>query len=298
MDPKERADGIKSVNVKSRTGQPKGYPVRTVVDDEHSDWDVPFEGYDAPYHVDGFVLAHDYTKNPAFVTGVGPFHTKDWWADPEDISQVDFRNRTSFTGPMKFNDSGRPLNPMGRTGISGRGLLGKWGTNYAADPIITRINPETNVLEMVAIKRKDTGEWAIPGGMVDSGEVAISAGTREALEEAVDDTSYKFTMDGAEVIYQGYVDDPRNTDNSWMETSALHKHLADEEAEKIVLRVADNSDPNEIAGVKWMPLTKENLGKLYASHGVMVKEAMKRMEESSKIVIDEITATVRNRLEV
>ena len=33
---------------------------------------------------------------------------------------------------------GRPLNPVGRTGLAGRGILGKWGPNHAADPIVTR----------------------------------------------------------------------------------------------------------------------------------------------------------------
>ena len=28
---------------------------------------------------------------------------------------------------------------MGRTGIVGRGLLGKWGPNHAVDPIVTRL---------------------------------------------------------------------------------------------------------------------------------------------------------------
>ncbi len=72
---------------------------------------------------------------------------------------------------------GRPLNIRGRTGLKGRGILGRYGPNHAADPIVTRWarnsetgeiekNPETgkNILEFVAIKRRDTGEWAIPGG--------------------------------------------------------------------------------------------------------------------------------------
>ena len=29
-------------------------------------------------------------------------------------------------------------NPMGRTGMTGRGLLGRFGPNHAADPIVTR----------------------------------------------------------------------------------------------------------------------------------------------------------------
>lgn len=31
-----------------------------------------------------------------------------------------------------------PSNPMGRTGMKGRGLLGRFGPNHAADPIVTR----------------------------------------------------------------------------------------------------------------------------------------------------------------
>lgn len=33
---------------------------------------------------------------------------------------------------------GYPLNPIGRTGIVGRGVLGRWGPNHAADPVVTR----------------------------------------------------------------------------------------------------------------------------------------------------------------
>ena len=35
-----------------------------------------------------------------------------------------------------------PVNPVGRTGISGRGLLGKWGPNHAADPVVTRYSTD------------------------------------------------------------------------------------------------------------------------------------------------------------
>ena len=69
-----------------------------------------------------------------------------------------------------------PLNIRGRTGLSGRGILGRYGPNHAADPIVTRwkrsqegkiiSDEETNkpILQFVSIQRRDTGEWAIPGG--------------------------------------------------------------------------------------------------------------------------------------
>lgn len=46
-------------------------------------------------------------------------------------------NRISFIGEYKIvNDL--PQNPFGRTGIALRGLLGRWGPNHAADPIVTK----------------------------------------------------------------------------------------------------------------------------------------------------------------
>ena len=41
------------------------------------------------------------------------------------------------------------------------------------------------ILEFVAIQRKDTKEWAIPGGMVDGGEHVSATLKREFGEEAL-----------------------------------------------------------------------------------------------------------------
>ena len=64
-------------------------------------------------------------------------------------------------------------NPVGRTGMIGRGLLGRWGPNHAVDPIVSRWKRDAKgskiiadgkpVLEFVAILRNDTRDWAIPG---------------------------------------------------------------------------------------------------------------------------------------
>ena len=69
-----------------------------------------------------------------------------------------------------------PLNVRGRTGLTGRGVLGRYGPNHAVDPIVTRwkTHPEGGiihdkissrpVLQFVAVQRRDTNEWALPGG--------------------------------------------------------------------------------------------------------------------------------------
>ena len=116
-------------------------------------------------------------------------------ADPDDVVEMraELEARITFCrggeerrlgDAIEFDATGRPVNPVGRTGLAGRGLLGKWGPNHAADPIVTRFHPETGVLQVVAIQRKDTLQWALPGGMVDPGEAVSLTVRREFEEEA------------------------------------------------------------------------------------------------------------------
>ena len=126
------------------------------------------------------------------------------WADPllgernfspkfnEKDGPVERRSQNSWYEV----EHGRPRNPAGRTGLVGRGLWRRWGPSHAADPILTRWKKDSkgnevthpvsgrNILQFVAIKRKDCGEWAIPGGMVDQGEKFSATPKREFGEEA------------------------------------------------------------------------------------------------------------------
>ena len=61
-------------------------------------------------------------------------------------------------------------------------------------------------------------------------------------------------------MYEGYVDDPRNTDNSWMETVAKNFHDETGDAfNRVNLRAGDDA-----ASVSWIDVGHEM--KLYASH--------------------------------
>ncbi|XP_016047299.1 ADP-ribose pyrophosphatase, mitochondrial isoform X4 [Erinaceus europaeus] len=171
------------------------------------------------------------------------------WADPL-LSESNFSpkfnekdehvDRRSKNGIYEI-ENGRPRNPVGRTGLIGRGLLGRWGPNHAADPIITRWKRDKrgskithpgsgkNTLQFVAIKRKDCGEWALPG------------------------------------IYKGYVDDPRNTDNAWMETEAVNYHDdTGEIMDTLALEAGDDAGK-----VRWVDISDEL--SLYASHSEFIK---------------------------
>lgn len=174
------------------------------------------------------------------------------------------------------------MNVGGRTGIIGRGLLGRYGPNHAGDPIVTKWKrnadgsivqhhvSKKNVLQMLAIQRRDSGEWAIPGGMIDPGEPVSNTLKREFIEEALNsqiDVADKidefFNAHGRE-IYTGYVDDPRNTDNAWMETAAFNFH--DGTGDFLGgLRFEAGDDAKN---VRWLDIDEDI--QLYANHREMI----------------------------
>lgn len=172
------------------------------------------------------------------------------------------------------------MNPVGRTGIKGRGLLGRWGPNHAADPIVSRWKKNSNksILQFVGIQRKDTGEWAIPGGMVDPGEKITTTLRREFMEEALNSmekNSFELKhiekkisdfFDKGVEIYKGYVDDPRNTDNAWMETIAFNFHDSTDE----IVGSLDLQAGDDAKNVRWIDISNELL--LYASHKDLIKK--------------------------
>ncbi|XP_044016806.1 ADP-ribose pyrophosphatase, mitochondrial [Aphidius gifuensis] len=247
---------------------------RFQVPDDKVDWSIDYPEYNPPDYTSSVVVGKPWADldidDPSF---------KPKW------NQIDGKiNRHCHNGIYKFDDNNRPINPAGRTGIRGRGLLGRWGPNHAADPIVTRwkrdiagnitINNESKkqILQFIGIKRKDTGEWAIPGGMVDAGEVISLTLKREFMEEALNsigktpeqlsiitDSINKLFSNGEE-IYKGYVDDPRNTDNSWMETCAMNFHDDDGSlVGSIPLEAGDDA-----SNVRWIDI-EQNLN-LYANH--------------------------------
>lgn len=214
------------------------------------------------------VLANDRTR----VSG--------GWADPTDFRESGFKARTTFEHNgvcLLDGKTGAPRNPRGNVGLDGRGLLGKWAANMAADPIVTAYNPDVpGMLQVVVINRKDTGEPALPGGMVDDGESVSLTLKREFTEEAgaVDeDHKEEFEKDiqelfvNGKVVYQGYVDDPRNTNNAWMETTACNFHCSPELRRKLKLK--SGSDASHVF---WMDIDPESpmFNSLYANHKSLI----------------------------
>lgn len=245
---------------------------RFAVPDEKTSWSSQF-----PLYKPNAFTAEVLLKQPVWADPI----------DPTEINKEDFNKnlRKSYCGLYKIDAKNRPINPVGRTGICDRGVLGKWGPNFAADPLVVRKNPENSKkLQFVAIQRKDTKEWAIPGGMVENGDTVSATLRKEFLEETQNilekspaeaaklEQEIKILFENpTKILYKGYVDDPRNTDNSWMETTCTLFYDSDGSLTKnLKLEAGDDA-----AHVKWVDIELENPEfKLYASHMDFVKRAV------------------------
>jgi ADP-ribose pyrophosphatase len=261
---------------------------RFPVPDEKVSWSVAFPEY-APvkYTADSVLKQPSWADTDFEVIQAD----RQIWNKVDPVNKID---RTSHHGTYSVVE-GLPRNPVGRTGVCGRGLLGRWGPNHAADPIVTRwkrtdlgdqvlnVTSKKPVLQFVAIQRRDSGEWALPGGMVDPGEVITMTLKREFSEEAMN--KLELPVEEQEInehkiddffkkpkqVYCGYVDDPRNTDNAWMETVAFNFHDSTGEfVGKLQLHAGDDA-----VGVKWMDIDQSL--QLYATHADFVRIVVERL---------------------
>lgn len=246
---------------------------------KHVPWSIEDKEYAAPIWTHPDVLANSKTRD-----------TGHKWADPPN--SIDLRDRITFLNQEAYpcevvlerdRETQAYLNPQGRTGLAGRGLLGKWGPNHAGDPVVTRYHPQTNKLQVAVITRGDNNMKALPGGMVDPNELVWATIQREFKEEAgaITDPETKAQFEelsatlfqNGTVLYKGYVDDPRNTDNAWMETTAMHYHCNPYIAEHLPLKAGDDAK-----AVEWLDVTLKNLASLYSpTHRHFIELAKKNL---------------------
>lgn len=76
---------------------------------------------------------------------------------------------------------------------------------------------------------------------------------------------HKFFSQEHFVVYKGYVDDSRNTDNSWIETEAVNYH--DETSE--IMDHLPLEAGNDAKKVKWVDINDKF--ELYASHSQFIQ---------------------------
>jgi len=203
------------------------------VPDNKISWTVKFDAYRPP--------KHDSPRLNMFDEPADPYLVSYFNDNKEGV------NRQSDVSEYAIVD-GQPLNPKGRTGLTGRGELERWGPNHITLSLISRWAKRDNklivinnlrVLEVIAIRRTGYDLWDLPNGYIDVGET-ISGGHKRNFMECV--LGYNETtgveklkmmqmtdrmMQSGIILYKGYFDDARNTDNAWIEVHAVNYHQED-----------------------------------------------------------------------
>lgn len=252
--------------------RPIDYPERILVPDDKVNWFAKWDEYDPQYCT--------LSINIARIIG-NDFTPLDTTHDASARKIVLARKSTDLN--ILFDHNNRPLNPFGRTGLCGRGRFYNWGPNFTVDGVLWRIHNST--LQFVLIRRQ-TGELALPGGHIDADETPVMTVRRELSEEVTLDENRYLHLN---VLYTGYVDDPRNTDNAWAETTAFMLYWHDDRKKP----TGDMANFVPIAGddakeAMWVDFTLDLPDKLYASHGQILKSAVALLSEAGVVRLGNI----------
>jgi ADP-ribose pyrophosphatase len=245
--------------MKQSTQAPSIYPKRASVGNDPFDWKAP--GYE-PHFFEAGMLHRTPIPQWACDRSVDAFTRG---------NRMTFHSRggvglsTLFESALEYDDvHGMYLNPAGKTGLIGRGILGWYGPNQAADNIVTRDYKGVMQVLLVEKHSNDGSALAFPAGMVEPGQDVLTTLKQELVQEAVAGSEYVdklFETCWMRSVYEGVVDDFRNTDWAWIETNATWFHATAEIADGLTLRVTDTE---EIRNVQWINI--DDVDSMYASH--------------------------------
>uniref|UniRef100_A0A183SIU2 ADP-ribose pyrophosphatase, mitochondrial n=1 Tax=Schistocephalus solidus TaxID=70667 RepID=A0A183SIU2_SCHSO len=152
--------------------------------------------------------------------------------------------RQSLLGRYRLDpNTGAPLNPMGRSGLLGKGLLPRWGPNHSVVVVVTRwsINPKTGS--------------------------AVMRGNRGVLQVVALERNKRFCVPW---IFKGYLDDQLNADGGWLETVVINYHEGEGRGAQLtddIMKVFSETVSDE--QVKWMEVAHNS--NLRTSHNYILK---------------------------
>ena len=123
----------------------------------------------------------------------------------------------------------RPIHPFWRQLLAderigmptGAGFFWRYGANATVDPVVYRRSRPSAEAELLLIKRRKGGQWALPGGFIDRGDLST---TTAARREAGEETGLTDIGGKEEVIMHKIPVGLRDTLNAWTENTVVLIH--------------------------------------------------------------------------
>ncbi len=250
-------------HLKIRGDRPDSYPQRFRVSLDYASWKTECPEYCPPYHVDPEVLDNDFKKQQA------------GWADAEHFDKQDLAGADKDN--LKRDDLGRLLNPKGRTGIEGRGLLGRWGANQYVFSIF--IQQKADQLAILLCSRKDSDILSIPGGFVKP-EESLDAANDRIFNQKI---GFKPEINESHMVYSDYIYDYRQTDHAWVEANVLlYYNTLQHGTEQL-------SAGGNYEKISWNFISSELVNNLNSTQATLVRKSIEYLLDKQLVENDLVT---------
>ncbi|XP_021180116.2 transient receptor potential cation channel subfamily M member 2 isoform X1 [Fundulus heteroclitus] len=242
-------DSLKSLGVPANETQPQ----TSNAPDESSDSSTNAAAQEDRFHVKARQLHYPNSKITRFPV---PEEKVPWNVSfssymPTYYSPEDGGDHVDGSEP---EDLDKYRNPEGRTGIRGRGALSRLGPNLNLDLVVTRWRDSSrSVLEYLAVLNPNFKSLALPGGPVESVD-HLPGCLKGILGKKLFEALNAKVSEGTKVS-EGYVDDCRNTDNAWVETTVLNIHL---DRTSQVIADINNLVISSQGSVKWEEVSRRS----------------------------------------
>jgi len=243
-------------HLKIRGAKPAQYPQRHRIPIDESNWKFPCPDYNPSYYVDPFVIENDKYKND------------NGWAHSED--KVEFEKIEGIDKEIVTYEDGYPLNPRGRTGLTGRGLLGRWGPNPYVVLVVTRFNEETDKIEILL--NDSENEIRLTENFVNFGE-SFDETAKGYLNKMFD---FDLDISSIPMLYNDYLYDYMQTDNAWI-VARSYLIFFDEKLGSAKF------DKELYPEMKWVTLTPDIINQFSTNRAAILRSAVQALGENELI---------------
>ncbi|UJR09912.1 hypothetical protein I4U23_014134 [Adineta vaga] len=155
------------------------------------------------------------------------------WNTFDTNYNVDRRTANPF-GHYSIDQKGYPLNPLGRTGLCGRGILKRWGVNYQTHLVImygtNEMKSGKEIFKYLMHSTQDDSYFHLPSTWTTGTNMNAVKKTLKVflcdiyqkwnnLNSDTNDNKINRIIEHLTFVSTAYIDDSKNTDNAWLETS-------------------------------------------------------------------------------
>jgi len=220
-------------HLKIRSERPEGYPERLRIPMDEANWKLKIKDYNPPK------FDQPKTMNATFP----PDTSENWKLEPV----------ADWSTEINRNEKGLPLNPRGRTGITGRGHLKYWGSNPVLFMLPLRFNYKEEQLEILFNNKGEEIEL-IHSYLERNQDHSLSF---ENLKSMTGDKN----IDQIHEVRTGFLYDYRQTDNAWVEAKSF-------------LTIFDNKQKSVKGDLIWKQVDPHFINSLDSGHSSVLRDSI------------------------